>query len=165
MVMKRAKKALPEVIPLRICVTFRRATFRSWPKRSKSWIWDDQVENTTNTDLKRHDNFLENLKNHENRSKLDPYSTNRAENQGFWICKVLPIQWDPSRSPKLLYKIQNRTKIQQTPSAKVYTKLFRSQSLGFMETFDDWSVMRRVGGRQLGTLCRTGKLQKWKTWC
>ena len=79
--MTRPKKALPEVIPPRICVTFRRATFRSRPKRSKSRIWDDQVENTTNSDLKRHDNFSENLKNHENRSNLNPYSTNRAENQ------------------------------------------------------------------------------------
>ena len=63
--MQSSNKALPEVIPPRICITFRRATFRSRPKRSKSRIWDDQVENMTNTDLKRHDNFSENLKNHE----------------------------------------------------------------------------------------------------
>ena len=39
-------------------------------------------------------NFFEKNQNRENMSKRDPYSTFRAENQGFRIPKVLPIQWD-----------------------------------------------------------------------
>ena len=39
--------------------------------------------------------------------------------------EMLPIQWDPSRPPKLPYKIKNRQEIQWTPPGKVYTKLFR----------------------------------------
>ena len=119
---KGQNKTLREVIPPRICVTFRRATFRSRPKRSKSRIWDDQVENVTNTGLKRHDNFSGNLKNHEHRSKLDPYSTNRTENQAIWISKVLRAQWDHWGPPKLPYKIQNRLQIHWTPPTRLSTK-------------------------------------------
>ena len=120
--MKWSKKALLDVMPPRIYVTFRRATFRSRPKRSKSRILDDQVENTTNTDLKRHDSFSEKVENHEHRSKLDPYSTNRAENQAIWVSKVLQTQWDHWGPPKLPYKIQNRPKIQWTQPTQLSTK-------------------------------------------
>ena len=116
------KKALLEVIPPRICITFRRASFWSRPENLKIRIWDDRVENTINTAPERHDNFSGNVQNHENRSKLDPYSTNRAENQGFWISKPLPIQWDPSWPPKQPYKIQNRPKIQWTQPTQLSTK-------------------------------------------
>ena len=44
--------------------------------------------------------FSENVRNHENRSKQDPYFTLRAENQAFWISKVLPIQWDTIPTPQ-----------------------------------------------------------------
>ena len=108
---KRTEKALLEVIPPRICITFRRGSFWSRPKNSKSRLWDGWVENAINTEPGSHDNVSEKVENHENRSELDPDSTNRAENQGFWMYKVLPIQWDPSRPPKLAYKIQNRPKI------------------------------------------------------
>ena len=88
---KRAQKALLEVIPPRICVTFRRASFSFRPKSSKTQIWGGHAENTTNSGPGSHDSFSGNLENHENRSKLDPYSTSRAENQPFRISKVLPI--------------------------------------------------------------------------
>ena len=39
--------------------------------------------NTINTVSGSHDNFSEKVENHDNRSELDPYSTNRGENQGF----------------------------------------------------------------------------------
>ena len=81
MVTKWAKKALLEVIPPRICVTFRRASFWSRPKNSKSRFGDGWAENTINSRPGSHDNFSEKVENHENRSELDPYSTNRAENQ------------------------------------------------------------------------------------
>ena len=121
----RSKKALLEVIPPRICVTFCRGSLWYRPENSKILVSDDRSQNTTNTGPGSLDNFSENVENHENGSGLDSYSTNRAENQGFWIYKVLQIQWDPSRPPKLPYKFQNRSKIQWTPPEKVYTKLFR----------------------------------------
>ena len=80
---KRAKKALLEVIPPRICVTFRRGSFWFRPKTSKMRIWKPRPENTTNTVSGSRPDFSEKSENHENRSELDPYSTNRAENQGF----------------------------------------------------------------------------------
>ena len=79
---KRAKKALPEVIPPRICVTFRRAPFWSRPENSKSRLWDDWAENTIDSGPGSHVNFSEKVEIHENRPELDPHSTNRAENQG-----------------------------------------------------------------------------------
>ena len=81
--MKRSKKALPEVRPPRICVTFRRATFWSRPKNSKMCLSGDRPENSTNTMPGRDDNFSEDDENHQNRSKLDPYWTRRDENQEF----------------------------------------------------------------------------------
>ena len=120
--MKWSKKALPDVIPPRICITFRRASFWSRSKNSKVLFWELQAENTVNTGPGSHDNFFENVQNHENRSKQDPYSTNRAENQGFWISKPLPIQWDHWGPPKLPYKIQNRLKIQWTQPTQLSTK-------------------------------------------
>ena len=80
---KRAKKALLEVIPPRICVTFRRSSLWSRSKNSKSRLWDGWAENTINTVSGSHENFSEKVEIHESRSELDPYSTNRAENQGF----------------------------------------------------------------------------------
>ena len=80
---KMASKALFEVIPLRICVTFRRASFWYQPKNSKSRLWDDWDEHTTNTGPESHDVFSGKIENHEHRSELDPYSTFRAETQGF----------------------------------------------------------------------------------
>ena len=88
-------------------------------------IWKPRPENTTNTVSGSRPDFSEKSENHEHRSELDPYSTNRAENQAIWNLKVLWIQWDPSGTPKLPYKIQNRPKIQLTPPGTVYTKLFR----------------------------------------
>ena len=83
MVTKWAKKALLEVIPPRFCVTFRRASFWSRPKNSKSRLWDGWAENTEDTGPGSRDNFSEQVENHGHRSELDPYSTNRVENQGF----------------------------------------------------------------------------------
>ena len=79
---KRTIKALLEVIPPRICVTFRRASFWFRPKTSKCQLWDGWAENTINTEPESYNNFSEKVGNLENRSELDPYSTNRAENQG-----------------------------------------------------------------------------------
>ena len=121
----RSNKALLEVIPPRICVTFCRASFWSRPKNSKSRLWVGWAENTINTGSESHDNFSENRQNPEHRSEMEPYWTSRAETQAFWISKVLPSQWDHWGPPKLPYKIQNRVKIQWTPPGKVYTKLFR----------------------------------------
>ena len=123
--MKRSKKALLEVIPPRICITFRRASFWYRPKSSKTCFGSGRAENRTNTESGSHHNCLENVQNHEHLSEMDPYSTYRAENQGFWISTVLPIQWDHCRPPKLPYKNQDGAKIQWTPPGKVYTKLFR----------------------------------------
>ena len=81
--MKRSKKALLEVIPPRIYVTFRRGSFWSGPKNSKGRLWDGWAENTINNGPESHDNFSEIVEIHENPTKLDPYSTNRAENQAF----------------------------------------------------------------------------------
>ena len=81
MVTKWAKKALLEVLPPQVCITFRRAYFWSRPENMKTRIWHDRVENTINSEAKRHDNLSGNVPNHEHLSKLDPYSTNRAENQ------------------------------------------------------------------------------------
>ena len=122
---KRPKKALLEVIPPRICVTFRRGSFWFRPKTSKMRIWKPRPENTTNTVSGSRPDFSEKSENHENRLELDPYSTSRAENQAIWSLKVLWIQWDPSGTPKLPYKIQNRLKIQWIPPGTVYIKLFR----------------------------------------
>ena len=122
---KRSNKDIPEVIPPRICITFRRLSFWFRPKHSEIVFWEIQAENTLNTGPESRRHFSEKFKNHEHWSKLDPYSTSRAENQAFWISKVLPIQWDPSRPPKRPHKIQNRSKIQQTSPAKVYTNWFR----------------------------------------
>ena len=127
------QKALLEVIPPWICITFRRASFWFRPKNSKSRLWDGWAENTINSGPGSHDNCSEKVEYHEHRLELDPYSTNRAENQGFWISKVLPIRWDSSRPQQLQYKIQNRAKIQRTPPGKVYTKLFRQPYHLFQE--------------------------------
>ena len=122
---KWAKKALLEVIPPRICVTFRRGSFWFRPKTSKMQIWKPRPENTTNTMSGSRPDFSEKSENHKNRSELDPYSTSRAENQAIWNLKAPWIQWDPSGTPKLPYKNQNQPKIQWTPPGTVYTKLFR----------------------------------------
>ena len=71
---KFAKKALLKVKPLRICVTFARASFRPAPKDSKIRVWDGWAENTTQIWPGSHGNFLEKSKNHRKVSKLDPYS-------------------------------------------------------------------------------------------
>ena len=47
--MKRSKKALPEMIPPRICVTFRRTTFRFRPKSPRISFLDGRPENIVNT--------------------------------------------------------------------------------------------------------------------
>ena len=60
-IMKRAKQALPEEIPPRICVTLRRATFRS---RSKNWKIQpsgERAENMVNTRPGSHDDFSGNV--------------------------------------------------------------------------------------------------------
>ena len=95
MVTKRETKVLLEVIPPRICVTFRRGSFRFGPETSKMQIWKPRPENTTNTVSGSRPDFSEKSENHENRLELDPYSTYRAENQAIWNLKVLWIQWDP----------------------------------------------------------------------
>ena len=120
--MKRSNKALPEVIPPRICVTFRRATFRFRPKSPKIRIGDDRPENTVITGPGSHDNFSGKVKNHQNRSELDPYWTLRAEDQLFWIFKVVRMQWDHCRPPRLAYKNQIPAKSPQTPQAQLSTK-------------------------------------------
>ena len=80
---KRAKKALLEVIPPRICVTFCRGSFGYRLEISKMRLSNETSQNTTNTGPGSLDNFSENVENHENGLELDPYSTSRAENQGF----------------------------------------------------------------------------------
>ena len=139
MVTKWATKAVLEVIPPRFCITFRRASFGSRLKTSKSRLWDDWAENTINTGPGSHDNSSEKVENHENRSELDPYSIFRAENQAIWIPKVLSIQWGRSGPPKLLYDIQNRPKIQKTQLEKVYTKLFRRLRWSKSRLWGDWA--------------------------
>ena len=67
--MKRSKKALLEVIPPRICVTFCRATFWSRPEHSEIRFLADRSENTINTEPESHDNLCGNVKIHEIRSK------------------------------------------------------------------------------------------------
>ena len=47
--MKRSKKALPEVILPRICVTFRRASLRLRSKNSKNDFGDHRAKNIVNT--------------------------------------------------------------------------------------------------------------------
>ena len=125
MAMKRTNKALPEVIPPRICLTCRPASFWFRLKTSNMWVLSTRAGNTINTMSGSHDNFSENHENHEMWPKLDPYSTSLAENQAFWIFEVLRSQWDRCRPQKLPYKIQNRQKNQWTSLGKVYTKLFR----------------------------------------
>ena len=132
---KRPKKALLEMIPPRICITFRRGSFWFRPKTSKMRIWKPRPENTTNTVSGSRPDFSEKSENHENRLELDPYSTSRAENQAIWNLKVLWIQWDPSGTPKLPYKIQNRPKIQWIQPGTVYTKLFRQP---YEHRFQNW---------------------------
>ena len=119
---KRSNKALLDVIPPRICVTFRRASFWSRSKNSKILFWELQAENTVNTGPGSHDNFPENVQNHEQLSKRDSYPTSRAENQAIWISKLLQTQWDHWGLPKLQYKMQNRRKIQWTKPTQLSTK-------------------------------------------
>ena len=52
-------------------------------KNSKILFGELQAENMVNTGPGSHDNFFGNAQNHENVFKWDPYSTSRAENQGF----------------------------------------------------------------------------------
>ena len=120
---KRAKEALLEMIPPRICITFRRASFWSGPKNSKSRLWKGWTENTITNGPVSHGNFSKKVGNHEDRSELDP--SLRAETQAIWNLKVLWIQWNLSGTPKLPYKIQNRQNIQWIPPGPVYAKLFR----------------------------------------
>ena len=70
---KRSNKALPEMIPPRICVIFRRASFWSRSKSSKIMFWELQAENTVNIGPGSRGNFFENVQNHEHLSKRDPY--------------------------------------------------------------------------------------------
>ena len=71
------------MIPPRICITFRRASFWSRPNNSKSRLLEDWAQNTINTEPGSHDTLSEKLENHGNRSKLNAYCTSRAENQAF----------------------------------------------------------------------------------
>ena len=125
MVTKWARIALLEVIPPRFCVTFRRASFCSRPKTSKSRHGDGWAEHTINTGSESYGSFSEKVKNPEHQSKLDSCLTLRAENQGIWMYKVLPTQSDSSWPPKVPDKIQNRSKKQWTSPAKVYIQWFR----------------------------------------
>ena len=119
---KRSNTALLEVIPPRIYITFRHASFWFRPKHSEIVFWELPAENTVNTGPESRRHFSEKFKNHEHWSKLDPYSTSRAENQAFWISKVLLIQWDPSRPPKQPHKIQNQLNNPWTPPTQMSTK-------------------------------------------
>ena len=132
------------MIPPRICITFRRAPFWSRLKSSEVRILDDRAENTINTLSGSHVNFSGNHKFHENRSELDPYSTNRAENQGFCISKVPRSQRDPSGTPKLPYKIKNRLKNPKTQPTRLSTKFghqpyVQSNSPDFEHSKPSWT--------------------------
>ena len=61
--LKQSKKALPEVIPPRICITFRRASFWSRSKKIKNPVWELQAENTVNTGPGSYGDFFENVQN------------------------------------------------------------------------------------------------------
>ena len=78
-----AKKALLEMIPPRICVTFRRAPFWFRPKNSKIEILDRQAGNAKNAMSGSHDSCFQKREHDENRFKMYPYSISRAENQVF----------------------------------------------------------------------------------
>ena len=52
-------------------------------KKLEMRFWDDQAENTTNTELRGSIKLPGKVKNHEIHSKLDPYWTSRAETQAF----------------------------------------------------------------------------------
>ena len=82
MVTKRTNKALLEVIPPRICITFRRTCLWSRPKGSEIEFWEDRAENTINTCSESYGNFSGKVNKHEKLSVLDAYLTLRAGNQG-----------------------------------------------------------------------------------
>ena len=136
---KRAKKALLEVIPPRIGVTFRRASFPSRPESSKIRIWGARAENTVNTVSGSHVDFSEHHGNHENRSELNPYSTFRAENQTFSSSKVLPSQWNHWEPPKRPYKIK---RIRQKSNCRYRGKCTLNYSVNRMITE---AVIRKRG--------------------
>ena len=91
--------------------------------------------------LGRHDNLFEKVNKYEKRLEMDPHLTFRAVNQGFWISKVLWIQWDLSGPQKLLYKIQNRPKIQwvQPASVTVPRALFVNAALSIFAVY--WMLL------------------------
>ena len=161
---KQAKKALLEVIPQRFCGTFRRGSVWFRPKGSKMLFSNDKSQNTTNTGPGSLDNFSGNHKNHENRSELDPYSTFRAENQGFWSSKVLRSQWDHWGPQKLAYKIQNRPKNPKTQPTQLSTKfghqpyvVGRQEWLANWHTWDSWqSISAWVNFRRISTWLQSG---------
>ena len=82
-----------------------------------------QAGNMTNAVSESCDNFSERVEYHGKRSKLIPYSTCRAENQLFWILKLLPIHQDPSWHPKQPGQIQHLKKVQWTSPAKVQSNV------------------------------------------
>ena len=80
---KWAKKTLLEVIPPRICVTFRRASFWFRLKHSKIEFLDRQDGNPTNDVSGSLDSCFKKHENLEIRSNMHPSSTYLAENQAF----------------------------------------------------------------------------------
>ena len=93
------------------CMIFQRATFRSDPE---NWHCRDSAglaANPINTELSGHINLLEKFQNLENGSEMDRYRTSRAETQAISISGPCWSQWEPSRPPNPLQKIQNPTQL------------------------------------------------------
>ena len=81
--MKRSNKALPELIPPRICITFCHASVGFRPTKLES-LFLGAPDRQHRKYLAREMSLLfEKCTNHEHRSKMEPYWTYRAENQAF----------------------------------------------------------------------------------
>ena len=131
---KRTNKALLEVIPPRICITFRRASFWSRPNKSKSWLWDDWAKSTIDSGPRSHDNFFE-----KSRTSWKSIGTGPIFDFSGWESSHLTLKaamnpMGPLRTPKMSCKVQNRLKINWIPPGTVYTKLFRQPYLALRLT-------------------------------
>ena len=115
MAMKRAKRALPEVIPPRICVTFRRTSFWYRPKTLNMWTWK-HPDRTHEKYQARKPRQLSRKSHYAWKSiGTGPIFDESGWKSSHLKLKVPWIQWDPSEPPKHPYKIQNRPKIQCRP--------------------------------------------------
>ena len=119
---KWASKALLEVIPPRICVTFCRGSFWYRPENSNMRFSDDKSQNTINNGSGSHDNFLKSREFHKNDRNWTHIRRIGLRIKRFESPRCYQSNRTPPVPPKQPCTMQNRLKIHWTQPTRLSTK-------------------------------------------